>query len=326
ARPPDLPADRPRRHRAGGGRRALAGAHARTGRGRRHRGSRSGRVVPRGAAVARRVPVQAADAVRPRRRGRRGRALGARRIGVRGGRPRRRDDDARRLCRGRRRTAVPDVRAARRARVRRGRRTRPQLPHGVLLARHARAPDRGRDRARPRRRGRRRDGDPAGGQGPRRADDRDRLERREGAGRARSRCRRGAALRRAVEGPGQGARRRGSRHRPGRRRPVHRQPAHPEGGGQARRRRLHRRLDPRGQGQPAPAQQHRDHRGRLGRVRDAQAAGEPRDRRGDRQARRVRARAPARRCAVPARAGRRGAQAHRLAWRDRQGRARDGRV
>ena len=36
----------------------------------------------------------------------------------------------------------------------------------------------------------------------------------------------------------------------------------------ARRRRLHRRLDPRGQGQPAAAQQHRGDRRRLGRLRD----------------------------------------------------------
>ena len=40
-------------------------------------------------------------------------------------------------------------------------------------------------------------------------------------------------------------------------------------GGRLRRRRLHRRLDPRGQGQPAAAQQHRGRRRRLGRLRDA---------------------------------------------------------
>ena len=53
-------------------------------------------------------------------------------------------------------------------------------------------------------------------------------------------------------------------------------------GGRRGRRRLHRRLDPGGQGQPPAAQQHRGDRRRLGRLRDGQAAREPRDRRGDR--------------------------------------------
>ena len=104
----------------------------------------------------------------------------------------------------------------------------PQLPHRLLRAEAARAPGRGRDRARPRRA-------PAAsgtasiqvakGLGAR--DDRGRLERREGAGRARRRRRRGGALRRRLEGRGQGAlrRRRRRRARPGRRRPLHRQPA-----------------------------------------------------------------------------------------------------
>ena len=47
-----------------------------------------------------------------------------------------------------------------------------------------------------------------------------------------------------------------------------------EGGGG--RGRLHRRLDPRGEGQPPAAEQHRGDRRRLGRLRDAQARGDPR--------------------------------------------------
>ena len=43
--------------------------------------------------------------------------------------------------------------------------------------------------------------------------------------------------------------------------------------------RLHGRLDPGGQGQPPPAQQHRGGRRRLGRVRDGQAGGQRRHRR-----------------------------------------------
>ena len=131
----------------------------------------------------------------------------------------------------------------------------------------------GETRARPRRGGRRRHRGAAGRQGPGRAHDRGRLHRREGAGRARGRRRRGRALRRAVEGRGQGAlgRRRRRGPRPGRRRPLHRQPALAARGRPARRRRLHRRLDPRGQGQPPAAQQHRGRRRRLGRLRDGQA-------------------------------------------------------
>ena len=54
-------------------------------------------------------------------------------------------------------------------------------------------------------------------------------------------------------------------------------------------------LDPRGQGQPAAAQQHRGDRRGLGRLRDRQAGAEPRDRSRDREADRLRARAAARR-------------------------------
>ena len=50
-------------------------------------------------------------------------------------------------------------------------------------------------------------------------------------------------------------------------------------GGPARRRRLHGGLDPRGQGQPPAAQQHRGRRRGLGRVRDGAPGGVPRDRR-----------------------------------------------
>ena len=90
-----------------------------------------------------------------------------------------------------------------------------------------------------------------------------------------------AALRRAVEGPGQGAlgRRGRRRARSGRRRSLHRQPALAARERAARRGRLHRRIDPRGQGQPAAAQQHRGRRRRLGRLRHGQARGQPRDRR-----------------------------------------------
>ena len=52
--------------------------------------------------------------------------------------------------------------------------------------------------------------------------------------------------------------------RPGRRRPLHRQPALAEPGRAARGRRLHRRLDPRGQGQPPAAEQHRRRRAPAG--------------------------------------------------------------
>ena len=45
------------------------------------------------------------------------------------------------------------------------------------------------------------------------------------------------------------------------------------------RRRLHRRVDPGGEGQPAAAGQHRGGGGRVGRLRDGQARSQPRDRR-----------------------------------------------
>ena len=59
-------------------------------------------------------------------------------------------------------------------------------------------------------------------------------------------------------------RRRRRRDRPGRRRPLHRQPALAARGRPGGRRRLHRRLDPGGPGQPPAAQQHRGGRRRLG--------------------------------------------------------------
>src|ERR1035437_9693297 len=64
------------------------------------------------------------------------------------------------------------------------------------------------------------------------------------------------------------------------RRPLHRQPALSPRGRAPARRRLHRRLDPRGQGQSAAAAQHLRGRGRLGRLRDGQARAQPRGRRG----------------------------------------------
>ena len=75
-------------------------------------------------------------------------------------------------------------------------------------------------------------------------------------------------------------------------------------GGRAGRRRLHRRLDPRGEGQPAAAQQHRGHRRGLGRLRAGQARGQPRDRRGRARAGRGGLRGADRRRALPARAAR----------------------
>ena len=59
--------------------------------------------------------------------------------------------------------------------------------------------------------------------------------------------------------------------RPRRRRPLHRQPALAARGRARGRGRLHRRLDPRGEGQPAAAEQRRGRRRRLGRLRDGQA-------------------------------------------------------
>ena len=81
------------------------------------------------------------------------------------------------------------------------------------------------------------------------------------------------ALGRPVEGRGEGAlrRRRGRGDRPGGRRPLHRQPALPRRGRAGRGGGLHRRLDPRGAGEPAAAEQHRGGGRRLGRLRDGQA-------------------------------------------------------
>ena len=82
-------------------------------------------------------------------------------------------------------------------------------------------------------------------------------------------------------------------------------------------------VDPRGQGQPAAAQEHRGDRCRLGRLRDGQARGD-----GARSAQAIDeliaagAIAPGGRRALSARARRRGAGAARRARRDRQGRAR----
>ena len=72
----------------------------------------------------------------------------------------------------------------------------------------------------------------------------------------------------------------------------------PARGGSRDRRRVHRRLDPGGPGQPTAARQHRGDRRRMGRVRDEQARRDPRDRARDSGPDRVRPRAPDRRGAV----------------------------
>ena len=148
------------------------------------------------------------------------------------------------------------------------------------------------------------------------SDDKERVAR---AGRRR----RDRALRRALEGRGQAALRRRRRRgrRPRRRRPLHRQPALAARGRARGRGRLHRRLDPRGEGQPAAAEQRRRRRRRVGRLRDGQARHQRRDRRGDQPAGRAGPRAADRRRALPARPGGRRARADRRPRRDRQGRA-----
>ena len=96
------------------------------------------RVVSRGAADPRRVPAQAAAAVHPRQRGRRSGPLGARRRRRRGGRSGGGVLRAGRICRGGRRARVLLLLAPRRARLRPGRRPRPELPHRLLRAAHTR--------------------------------------------------------------------------------------------------------------------------------------------------------------------------------------------
>ena len=169
--------------------------------------------------------------------------------------------------------AFMTFRAARAARLRAGRRADPQLPHRLLRAEAARPPGGGRARARPRRRRRRRHRRDPGREGPRRVDGGGRVERREGAGRARGRRGRGGALRRPMARAGGRAdrRRRGRRARPRRRRPLHRQPALAARGRARRGGRLHRRLDPGGEGQPPAAAQHRGGGRRLGRLRDGRS-------------------------------------------------------
>ena len=149
---------------------------------------------------------------------------------------------------------VPDLQAARRARLRAGRGADPQLPHGLLRAEAARAAG---SRARPcsstappAASARRRSRSPRGWARARsRVVSSDEKEQR----RARGGRRRGAALRRPVEGPGEGASGGGV--------DVVLDPVGGDRftdslrslgeGGRARRRRLHRRLDPRGQASTA---------------------------------------------------------------------------
>ena len=180
-------------------------------------------------------------------------AFGPRRLGPRAGAAGRGLPDARRLRRGCGRARVPDVPAPRRARRPPGRRADPQLPHGLVRAGAPRSSEGGGDRAGPRRRRRRRHRLDPGREGDRREGDRGRLDRREGAGRPRRRGRRGRPLRRLVARRGQGALRGRSRPRarPGRGRSLHRLAALPGRGRPARRRRLHRGLDPRGQASTA---------------------------------------------------------------------------
>ena len=157
-------------------------------RGRRRRRPRRRRVLPRGPADARRVPDQAADcrscraarwpascAARPRAPAWRP-ATASPRSACSAASPRSRS------------RPPSDLHAARRARLRPGRRADPQLPHGLLLARAARPPRRGRDGARARRRGRRRHRVDPGRQGPGRrvlavvsSDEKERVAREAGA-------------------------------------------------------------------------------------------------------------------------------------------------
>ena len=181
--------------------------------------------------------------------------------------------DARRVRRGRGRARVHDLPAARRARLRAGRRADPQLPHGLLRAEAARAPGRGREGARPRR-GRRRGhgGAPGRARGSARARSRScraTRRRRSRARRAPTRScaptARGASRRKELSGGGVdvvldpvgGDRFTDSLRSLRRGRPR-------------RRRRLHRRLDPRGARSTACCCNNTEvDRRRLGRLRDA---------------------------------------------------------
>ena len=245
------------------------------GSGRRDRRPRRRRVVPRGAADARRVPDQARPAVRARQRGGRHGAQRAGGLRAQRGRPRGRAA----ACsagspRSPSRPTSSPSRCSDELDFAQGAGLILNYHTAYFSLKHARPAAGGRDRARARRGGRRRHRDAPGGQGPRRAHDRGRVERRQGAGRARGGRRRGRPLRRAVEGRGEGASGGGVDI-----------VIDPVGGdrftdslrslredGAARGRRLHRRLDPRGEGQPAAAQQPRGRRRRLGRLRDGQAA------------------------------------------------------
>ena len=223
-------------------------------RGRRRQSRR--RLVPRGAPDPRRVPAQAAAAVRARQRGRRRRPLGAGRRAVCARRPRGRVLHARGVRRGRRRAGAFCLHAPRPARLRPGRRAGPQLPHRLLRAEACAGGSPGGDGARARGGGRRRHRRAPGRQGPRCADDRRRLER---SRRSASRARPAPTRSFARTGPGRTRRKElsggGRRHRDrsGRRGSLHRQPAvaargRPRGG-----RRLHWWVDPRGEGQPPAA-------------------------------------------------------------------------
>ena len=183
----------------------------------------AGVVLPRGAAVPRAVPDQAGPAVRARQRGGGHRARGrGRRSRPATASPRSACSAASRRSRSRPRTSPSRCPTAR---LRPGRRADPQLPHGVLRAEDARAPA---PRARPCS-----CTAPPAASAPRRcrsprasARGRSRSSRAtRRSGRARGGRRRGRALRRRLEGRGEGARRRRPRARPGRRRPLHRQPA-----------------------------------------------------------------------------------------------------
>ena len=244
----------------------IAGAERR---GRRDRRPRRRRVVPRGAAVARAVPDQAGPAVRAGQRGRRA-WCGERRTA-----PRSREGDrvaAFCMLGGFAEVALAPaalhVQAAGRARLRAGRRADPQLPHGVLRAEAARAPA---PRARPcsctappaasgRRRCRWRRASGARTIAVVSTDEKERSRAR----RAPTRCCAPTATGRTPAKELSAAASTSCSTRSAA--TASRTACARCAATGARRRRLHRRLDPRGARQPAAAEQHRRRRRGLGRV------------------------------------------------------------
>ena len=171
-----------------------------------------------------------------------------------GRRPRGRDDDVGGIAERRGRPPAADLQAPRPARLRAGRRSDPQLPHGLLRAEAARAAARGGEGPCPRRRRRPRDRRAAGRRAPGAAPSPSSRPTRRNGG-ARGRGRRRGPLRRAVARAG--ARdhrwRRRRRPRPRRRRAFQRQSARARRGGPRSSSSGSPRVDPAGQGQPAAA-------------------------------------------------------------------------